>query len=163
MTTTDQIRKVTTIRAPQAKVWSALSVPENFGYWFGSRIEGSFTPGERLKMTIEPTKVDAEVAKEQEAYKGIEFDAWVEDVTPQSRFAFRWQPYALDEGIDPADAPCTLVEFLLEPVADGTQLTIIESGFDNIPLDRRARAFANNERGWGMQIELLTKYAEALV
>ncbi len=41
----------------------------------------------------------------------------------------------------------TLVEFRLSEVAQGTQLTITESGFDRIPLERRAKAFTSNEEG----------------
>lgn len=160
MTTTDQIRKTTVLRAPQRKVWEALSDSGQFGYWFGARIDGQFEPGKRLKMVIEPTKVDEEAAKEQEAYRGIDFDVWVEEVLPQSRFSLRWQPYALDDGVDPEDAPSTLIEFLLEPVEGGTRLTVTESGFDSIPLEKRAKAFEGNEKGWTTQIELIRKYVE---
>jgi hypothetical protein len=37
-------------------------------------------------------------------------------------------------------------------------LTIIESGFDRIPLARRAKAFAANEQGWEHQTKLIAKY-----
>ena len=40
----------------------------------------------------------------------------------------------------------------------GTLLTITESGFDRIPLARRAKAFTANEGGWEHQTKLLSKY-----
>ena len=56
--------------------------------------------------------------------------------------------------------PMTLVEFDLEEVDGGTKLTVTESGFDNIPLARRAEAFRMNSEGWGIQVENIRKYVE---
>ena len=39
-------------------------------------------------------------------------------------------------------------------------LTIVESGFDRIPLARRAEAFRMNDNGWTGQIKQLAKYVE---
>ncbi len=52
----------------------------------------------------------------------------------------------------------TLVEFALEEAADGVRLTVTESGFDRIPLERRVKAFTANEQGWGMVVKLIAKY-----
>jgi hypothetical protein len=46
----------------------------------------------------------------------------------------------------------------LEDAAGGTMLTVTESGFDQIPLERRAKAFAANEGGWTAQMKLIEKY-----
>lgn len=54
--------------------------------------------------------------------------------------------------------PMTLVEFVLEEIEEGVRLTITESGFDKIPLARRAEAFSANEGGWEMQARLIGKY-----
>jgi len=43
-------------------------------------------------------------------------------------------------------------------VAAGVLLTVTESGFDQIPLARRAKAFTANEQGWGMVVKLLEEY-----
>jgi hypothetical protein len=43
-------------------------------------------------------------------------------------------------------------------VPGGTQLTISESGFDKIPLARRAAAFKANDGGWAHQSKLIQKY-----
>ena len=42
-----------------------------------------------------------------------------------------------------------------------TKLTITESGFDKVPLARRAQAFEMNEGGWEAQTKLLEKYVHA--
>jgi hypothetical protein len=45
----------------------------------------------------------------------------------------------------------TLVEFRLDAADGGILLTIVESGFDQIPLARRAEAFRMNDQGWAEQ------------
>ena len=35
-----------------------------------------------------------------------------------------------------------------------------ESGFDQIPLERRAKAFAANDGGWTMVVKLIDKYLQ---
>jgi hypothetical protein len=88
----------------------------------------------------------------------MEFDCTIDRIEPMTVFSFRWHPFAIDPKVDYSHEPATLVMFQLEDVADGTQLTITESGFDKIPLERRAKAFAANESGWNIQAELLAKY-----
>jgi hypothetical protein len=43
-------------------------------------------------------------------------------------------------------------------VSSGVMLTVTESGFDRVPLARRAKAFAANEQGWGMMISVIEQY-----
>ena len=76
-------------------------------------------------------------------------------------FSFRWHPYAVEQGVDYSREPTTLVVFTLEEVGEGTMLTVTESGFDRISVERRARAFANNEQGWETQTRLIEKYLAA--
>jgi len=75
-------------------------------------------------------------------------------------FSFRWVPFGIDAEADPESEPTTLVEFLLEAVPEGTRLTVVESGFDQVPAHRRARAFRMNEGGWAAQGENLRRYVE---
>ena len=77
---------------------------------------------------------------------------------PLKLLSFRWHPYAIEPGGDYSKEPTTLVTFELEEVRGGTRLTITESGFDRIPLERRAEAFASNEQGWDIQTTLIEKY-----
>ena len=73
-------------------------------------------------------------------------------------FSFRWHPHAVDANHDYSAEPMTLVEFALEEVKEGVMLTVTESGFDQIPLARRAQAFTANDGGWGMVVGLIAKY-----
>jgi hypothetical protein len=43
----------------------------------------------------------------------------------------------------------------------GVLLTITESGFEHIPITRRAQAFEANESGWTHQAKLIEKYLAA--
>ncbi|WP_162950104.1 hypothetical protein [Rhizobium jaguaris] len=43
-------------------------------------------------------------------------------------------------------------------VDGGTLLTITESGFEQIPLDRRTKAKEGNDAGWAHQTKLIEKY-----
>jgi uncharacterized protein YndB with AHSA1/START domain len=73
-------------------------------------------------------------------------------------FSYRWHPYAVEPGVDYAHEPTTLVEFHLAEVAGGTYLMVVESGFDGIPLPRRAEAFRMNDQGWTGQLANIARY-----
>ena len=73
-------------------------------------------------------------------------------------FSFRWHPFAMEKDVDYSKEPTTLVAFELEEAPGGTMLKVTESGFDRIPLERRAKAFAANEGGWTAQMKLIEKY-----
>lgn len=154
----DRIEKSILLRAPRERVWTAIADATNFGHWFGVEFEAPFAAGARVPGRIVPTKVDAEVAKMQEAHRGTEFEITVERIEPMSLFAFRWHPYAVEPGTDYSAEPTTLVTFSLEEAPEGTLLTITESGFDGIPLARRAEAFESNAQGWSIQVTLIEKY-----
>ena len=154
------IKKTVLLKAPIHRVWRALSDSKEFGYWFGMEFEGPFTPGRVVHGRVTGTKVDPEVAKMQDPHKGMQFDITIERMEPEKVFSYRWHPGAVDPGVDYSKEPTTLVEFTLEKVAEGVQLTVTESGFENIPLARRAKAFSDNEGGWTVVIQLVGKYLE---
>ena len=52
----------------------------------------------------------------------------------------------------------TLVVFELRDVPEGTLLTVVESGFDQIPLARRAEAWRMNDDGWTQQMQNIERY-----
>jgi uncharacterized protein YndB with AHSA1/START domain len=155
---TDTIRKAILLRAPRARVWRALTDSTEFGTWFGMKFNEAFAPGKVMKGLIVPTAVDPEVAKAQEAYRNTPFEITIERMDAERLFSFRWHPGAVDPNIDYSKEPTTLVEFRLEEVPEGIQLTVTESGFDEIPLERRAKAFAQNEQGWAAVIKLVGAY-----
>ena len=159
--TTDRIEKSIVLRATRARVWRALTDPTEFGDWFGMRFDDPFVPGQRVRTTVVGTKADPEVAKMQETHAGLRFDIFIERVEPQRLFSFRWHPGAVDPKIDYSKEPTTLVEFTLEEIAEGIRLTVSESGFDRIPVARRADAFTQNEQGWGIVVTLVGKHLAA--
>ena len=155
---TDRIEKQTVLKAPLERVWQAISDSQQFGIWFGVRFDGPFTAGARLTGKMVPTEVDAAIAEQQKSFEGELFDITVERIEAMRHLSFRWHPYALEPGMDHSKEPTTLVVFELEEAPQGTRLTVIESGFDSIPLDRRAAAFESNEGGWEAQLTLIEKY-----
>lgn len=155
---TDRIEKEVFLRAPQAKVWHAISDAREFGNWFGMELDGEFKAGARMTGRIKPTQADAVVAEMQKPHAGKPVSLIVERVEPMSIFAYRWHPFAIDPNVDYSNEPATLVTFTLEPRQDGTLLRVVESGFDSIPAARRAGAFEANEQGWAMQMQLIEKY-----
>ena len=154
----DRIQKVTVLEASRERVWKAVSEAKNFGAWFGVDFDGEFKPGAQMIGKMRPTMVDPEVAKRQEAYAGRTFELWVESIEPMDRITFRWHPYAIDPNVDYSGEPKTTIVFELTDADGGTKLTITESGFDNIPLHRRAEAFKMNTGGWEAQAKLIEKY-----
>src|SRR5262249_49483541 len=142
----------------RARVWRALTNAEEFGAWFGMKVNGQFAPGVRLTGVITPTTVDDEVAKAQKPYEGFTFEIMIDRIEPERLFSFRWHPFAIDSHVDYSHEPTTLVVFELEPTGNGIKLTVTESGFDRIPLERRAAAFTANEGGWTIQVTLIEKF-----
>jgi uncharacterized protein YndB with AHSA1/START domain len=155
---TDRIVKQILLHAPRGRVWRALTDAEEFGYWFGMKFDGAFAPGARVRGAIVPTKVDSEVAKSQKPYEGISFEIQIEQIVPERLFSYRWHPGAVDPKLDYSGEPTTLVEFTLEDGEGGILLTVTETGFDKIPLARRAKAFQSNEGGWKMVMVLIEKH-----
>jgi uncharacterized protein YndB with AHSA1/START domain len=142
---TDQIQKSIILRAPRSRVWKALTDPAQFGEWFGARLTGRFAPGQTTRGPITIPK-----------YEHLAFEVIVEQMEPERLFSWRWQPGG-DPDVDPAE-PMTLVVFQLEEVPEGTRLTVTESGFDQIPVARRAKAYRENDAGWTGQLKNITRY-----
>jgi len=156
----DRIVKSVVVRAPRHQVWPAITDSKAFGTWFGAEFDGSFTPGAHVTGRIAPTQVDAAVAKAQEPHKGKSIDITVDRVDPLRHFSFRWHPLAVDRSMDDSTEPSTLVQFDLEEVAEGTRLTVTESGFDQLPAAQRTEAFESNAGGWEKQMGLVRNFVE---
>jgi uncharacterized protein YndB with AHSA1/START domain len=139
---TDRIEKRVVLRAPRSRVWRAISDAKEFGTWFRVTLDGAFAAGKTVRGSHGQFKVEM----------------LVERIEPERYFSYRWHPYP-DPAKDYSGEPMTLVEFTLEEAeGGGTLLTIVESGFDRIPLARRAEAFRMNTEGWGGQIKNLERY-----
>jgi len=155
---TDRIEKKILLHAPRSRVWRALADSTEFGAWFGMKFDKPFAPGTLMRGVLVGTQVNAEVAKLQKTHEGLAFEITIEKMEPERLFSFRWHPNAVERGVDYSAEPTTLVEFLLEEVANGVMVTVTESGFDRIPLARRAQAFSANEGGWAIMVKVLGEY-----
>ena len=144
---TDRIEKRVQLRASRSRVWRAISTAEEFGTWFRVNLEGGFAEGATTRGRIT-----------HPGYEHLTIEMQVERMEPERYFAYRWHPYPNDPAVDYSAEPTTLVEFILQEAEGGTALTIIESGFDKIPLARRAEAFRMNDQGWAGQIKAIEKY-----
>ena len=150
-TVTDRIEKEILIEAPRARVWRAISNPQDFGAWFKVDMSGvEFRPGQpvQAKMTYP-------------GYEGMPFEMVIDRIEPERLFSFRWHPYGIDPNYDYSSEPLTLIVFELEDAGAATRLKVTESGFDAIPLSRRAEAFRMNSEGWAQQIKNIEAYVTA--
>jgi uncharacterized protein YndB with AHSA1/START domain len=142
---TDRIQKTMVLLAPRSKVWRALTDSQQFGRWFQARLDEPFAVGQPAHGVIT-----------YPGYEHLRFEVLVEQMEPERLFSWRWQPGG-DPEVDPAE-PTTLVVFELEEIPEGTRLTVTESGFDRIPVARRAKAYRENDAGWTGQLESLRKF-----
>jgi uncharacterized protein YndB with AHSA1/START domain len=150
MTSTDRIEKLVNLDVPRSRVWRALTDVKQFNHWFGCEIADPFKAGTEVKGRLTNKK-----------YEHVVMSLWIEKMEPEKFFSFRWHPYAMEQGVDYSGEPTTLVAFTLEDTKEGTRLTIVESGFDAIPAERRAKAFSMNSAGWDGQARNLTSYLAA--
>ena len=128
-------------------MWQAIADARQFGEWFRVRLDGEFAVGATIRGHI--------------TYPGYEYltmEVVVERMEPERLFSYRWHPYAIDPKVDYSPEPMTLVEFTLEAAPGGTRLTIVESGFDRVPLSRRSEAFRMNSDGWSEQLRNIERY-----
>jgi len=156
--TSDRIEKQILLPAQRSRVWRAITDSKQFGEWFGVKFDRPFSPGAAMRGVLVGTTEDEEIAKMQRQYTDVPFEITIERIEPERLFSFRWHPFAIERGADYSREPTTLIEFELEEVEGGVLLTVTESGFDRIPLERRAQAFTANEGGWEKQMQLIAKY-----
>ena len=138
----NQIEKRIELKAPVSRVWRALTDHREFGQWFRVKLEGPFVAGQESRGNI--------------TYPGYEHIVWtavIQKMEPERLFSFTWHPYAVDPNVNYSKETPTLVEFRLEKAGSGTLLVLTESGFDNIPAERRSEAFRRNDGGWTEQMK----------
>jgi uncharacterized protein YndB with AHSA1/START domain len=138
----DRIERTVEIAQPPATVWAALTTAKGLSAWFGQEATIDLQPGGSASM-----KWDS----------GDTATMRVERVEEPTVFGFTWHIYGL-----PADDPRrTYVEFTLEPAAAGTRLTVVESGFAQLPADAHRTAYDANTGGWASELGELVDYLNA--
>ncbi len=143
----NQIEKRIEIASPVSRVWRALTDSRQFGEWFLVKMDGPFVAGQPAAGQIT-----------HPGYEHVRMQIVVKAIEPETLFSFTWHPYAVDPKVDYSQEESTLIEFRLQPIAGGTLLTVTETGFDKIPVARRAEALLRNDSGWAQQMKNIQAY-----
>ncbi len=146
---TDRVEQSIFMKAPRSRVWRALTDSEQFGTWFGATFDGPFVASATVNATFTG-----------KGYEHLTMRITIAAITPERHFSFRWHPYAIDPNVEYSSETPTLVEFTLEEKDGGTFLRVTESGFDKVPLERRAKAFEMNSKGWAIQVDRIAEYVD---
>src|SRR5215469_8458174 len=141
---TDRIERSVVVNAPRERVWRALANAEEFGTWFGVNLKGqTFSAG---RLARGPITV--------KGYEHIFLEVTIDRVEPPNLLSYRWHPYAVAPNVDYSKEEPTLVTFTLSDApGNATRLTVVESGFDRVPPERRLEAFRMNGQGWSIQMD----------
>ena len=138
----DCIERTVDIPRPPAAVWAALTTAEGLGAWFGDRATIDLRPGGAAQVGWK---------------EGHTADLRVERVEEPRVFGFTWHIHGLPDD----DPRRTYVEFTLEPTGEGTRLTVVESGFAQLPEDAHRKAYDGNTDGWAKELAELAAYLDA--
>ncbi|WP_250033454.1 SRPBCC family protein [Paractinoplanes maris] len=146
--TNDRIERDTFVKAPVERVWAVITEPHHVGVWFG--------PGEPAEIDLRP----GGTMRLDHGQYGV-FPTLIVAVEPPRYLSYRWASAYPGEVADESNS--TLVEFFLEPEAEGTRLRVVETGFAalTIPAERVATAgYDSHAEGWSGIVEIVKEYAE---
>jgi uncharacterized protein YndB with AHSA1/START domain len=138
----DRIERTVGLAQPPAAVWPALTTADGLAAWFGDKAEIDLRPGGAARMSWD---------------FGHTAEMRVERVEEAAVFGYTWPIYGLPED----DPRRTYVEFTLTPDGTGTQLTVVESGFAQLPAQMYQKAFGGNTDGWAKELGELVSYLDA--
>jgi uncharacterized protein YndB with AHSA1/START domain len=138
----DRIERTMELAHPPVKVWSALTTAEGLSAWFGTEAGIDLRPGGQAWMKWD---------------NGYRADMQVERVEEPAVFGFTWHI----NGLPDDDPRRTYVEFTLEAAGAGTRLTVVESGFAQLPEEGYRAALDGNTQGWASELGELVSYLDA--
>lgn len=138
------VRRTVRIAAPIEKVWSAVTRPEHISQWFGTVVLDGVGVGARGSLTFDgPGSIPLRVEEHDEPH----------------RVAYRWgNDDASGVVPDDVDERSTVFTFTLEPVDGGTQLTVVETGFD--ATSDPAANMESHRQGWNSELDKLVALLE---
>jgi uncharacterized protein YndB with AHSA1/START domain len=139
----DRIERTVELAAPPGRVWAALTTAEGLRAWFGDEATIDLRPGG-----------DGQIRWHAEGYTAQMRVVRVEEPVV---FGFTWGIFGLPED----DPRRTYVEFTLKPSGAGTRLTVVESGFAQLPGDVYRKAYDGNTDGWAKELGDLAAYLDA--
>ncbi|HLJ33962.1 MAG TPA: SRPBCC domain-containing protein [Ktedonobacteraceae bacterium] len=144
----DCIERVEMLPVSRERVWDAITKPEQFSQWFGIVRDMDFRVGGAINFTWE---------NELSPYAAV-----IEKIEPLHCFAFRWASHALGHPqLKLPPTATTLVTFTLDEVAEGTRLTLVESGFASLPEVFQKQSHEDNVGGWQEELHKLRVYLES--
>jgi uncharacterized protein YndB with AHSA1/START domain len=138
----DRIERTVELAHPPAKVWAAITTAEGLAGWFGDEATIDLRPGGAAESKWEGERT----ARMR-----------VERVEEPAVFGFTWQVHGMPED----DPRRTYVEFTLEPIASGTRLTVVETGFAQLPPEEYRVAFDSHTEGWPRELGELAEHLDA--
>jgi uncharacterized protein YndB with AHSA1/START domain len=107
------IRRQVVVPVTPERLWEALTDPDQVAGWFGGQVDWDLRDGGEAAF---------------QGDDGVERRGRIESVRPGRHLRFVWWPAATG-GAAPAESPddaVSEVSYLLEPLAEGTRLTIQE-------------------------------------
>ncbi|GHO89372.1 SRPBCC domain-containing protein [Dictyobacter formicarum] len=150
MTIPDCIERIEMLPVSRERVWDAITKPEQFSQWFDIVRDIDFRVGGTINFTWE---------NELSPYPAV-----IEKIEPPQCFAFRWASYAFGHPeLKLPPTATTLVTFTLEEVAEGTRLTVVESGFASLPDAFQAQSHQENVEGWQSELPKLRLYLQSTI
>lgn len=128
------VRRTIHIQAPVEKVWSAVTEPEHISRWFGRTVLDGTGAGARGTMSFE-------------GYDDVAI--LVEAVEEPRSVSYRWGE----------EETSTVFTFTLAPQDGGTQLAVVETGFERTaePTD----TLADHAQGWVSELDKLVALLES--
>jgi uncharacterized protein YndB with AHSA1/START domain len=138
----DRIERTISVTQPPEKVWAAITTAEGLGTWFGQKATVDLRVGGLAQLTWDG---------------GYTNELRIERLDPPRVFGWTWAISGLPED----DPRRTYVEFTLEPDASGTRLTVVETGFAQLPSDLHSGAYGGNVEGWQKELDELVDYLNA--
>jgi uncharacterized protein YndB with AHSA1/START domain len=139
------VRRTIRIAAPIEKVWTAVTAPEHISKWFGQTVLDGTGAGAQGAITFPdygtvPLRIEAVDAPRMVSYR------WGNDDAAEER------PDTLENDRS------TVFTFTLEAVPNGTQLTVVETGFEHTS-DPTANLESHRE-GWDGELDKLVALLE---
>ncbi|MCU1585745.1 MAG: uncharacterized protein JWM49_2301 [Microbacteriaceae bacterium] len=135
------VSRTITIAAPIETVWAAITVAEHIARWFPQTV------------ALAEVGVGGRGVFSFEGYGDV--PVLIEELDPPRMIAYRWSDES-GRAIDPEHS--TVFRFTLEPLDEGTQLTVVEFGFGTVA--DPAASMESHRTGWDSELDELVAYLE---
>jgi len=127
----DSVTRETVLDLDRDDAWRAVTDAEQLEHWLADEVEIDLVEGGDLRVRYDD---------------GRERHGTVEEVTEPERVVFRWHP------VPDADLE-TVVTIELDAAEDGTRVTVVETGFDLLPVASAQACAAVNAWAWEARLQ----------